>query len=463
MVMIGTEFDARRDLLALRGNRSPIVDWPVHVAMMALRERLMTPPWLDEDVDGRVQEMADLIDNLESAGIDSATFIRYGLGDRLERAIITGVLVACAVRASAKGILGDTDIVEQTADLESFADEWAHCYQNLKHFEVTRSVPIDPGMRHPFPPDPDEPPPEDATEVEPLPVRTVQRLLDDAAVAHVRAWVQQADLRSLLAWAPQATAVPVDPLDKSLIDTYRWLAERMTVTYPAQWATSSLHLEWTWINGERSAPFNCLALEARSVDLAPLNAEIAQRAVRAGKPDAGLTLDQVANQALQLLEAGNRQAAAGLFEAICSRQPESAEAQNNLGFCLLPDQPAEAVQYLALARRLGYENTAINALNRMQAHMMAGQHRTALGIAQEIWGGWERHAPRGAAFLWRLPKEPVPIRVTDARAAVLWLAATASRQVGDQSADIWAERHDRFCTDCSGESAPCSELDPLTA
>jgi len=435
----------------------PIPDWPLPVVMVALRERLLTPPWLDEtSAEIREASLHELIRALEAAGIDALNFIRYGLGDRLERALISGVVVARAIEeshATRHGELGP----EPRPQYDTFLEEWRSCRGAFEDFTALQSTPFDPAAPPPYP---QVDPPGDLEQPGTRP-EIFRRLINDKTIDLARCWVQQASIAELIGWTPSPARGPWEPLQSSLVHTYRWLVERMTVTYPAQWATTSLHLEWRWQNGQLDAPFSPTVLDERVIDPVRLNSEIAQRAATEVDADPGLTLDQVKDQALRLLARGDRHAAAGLFEAICSQQPDNAEAQNDLGFCLLPDMPTEAMACLVLAMKLGYDSAAINAVNRMQGNLLTGQLHSAIGIAREIWATWDRHPPRASAHLWSLSGDVTTVRISDARTGVLALAASAARAAGDDEAGTWDERHKSYCADCNEDAAPCAALSPL--
>lgn len=447
------DFDARREFLARRGEQDPVA-WPVPVVLTGFRERLLTPPWLDEDTpEDRRAELQSYAAALEANGIDPLSLTRYGLRDRLERAIMTGVLVADALQRH----------LDPDAPVLDFISAWSKCLGGLGEYEVYGSISIDPASTPPTPPLDTSP-----TDTAPsIALETRSRYVNKRTFREIQLWISGASLIDLLTWTPPALreAPSGQPArdDSELHRSYRWLIERMTVTYPAQWSTESLHLEWRWAHGDCEAPTSPGLMNERIIAPEQLDAEIARRAVLDDQRTSGsLTMDQVQEQALKLLARGDRQTAAGLFEAIRAGSPENPEALNNLGFCILPDRPAEAVHHLTLAGALGYGHPAINCVNRMQAHLLVGQQHVALQLADELWARWDRVEPRGRAHLWALSATPELIILDDARTAVAALAAEVERSVDRAGPRVWADRHAELCGAGAEPCRSCQRLIPAS-
>jgi hypothetical protein len=469
-------FDARQLVLELEGSGDPIAEWPLAALLCVLRERLLAPPWLAADPAQRLAVLTEVVSALESRGLDASSIVRFGLLDRFVRAFMTGIVVGNIV-ASLKhkaGEPGSSDDV--SADQNAFLRQWAVFGQ-----QQSRSLAAGAASGRAFSISIDEDEalfllrtdsdvegkdrkldPEIGEVVKGLIDETLRQLITPAAIGHLLDWIGSAPLRSLLAWENVEVSTGPTMLhtaNHDLFSVYRWLIDRLTVTYLACWHTESLHLEWRWIHGEMTAPFEIEILKERTIALPDLNAEIAHRAVRGRESNRDLTLDQAKDQAIDLLKSGDRRSAAELFRAVCHRWPNSSEAHNNLGFCILPDDPVEAVLHLCRGRDLGYDALATSAVNLMQAYLLNGENRLALDAAQGVWENWETSLPTGGAWHWAWEDRPRLILVRDPRLPVLLLAADAAVRMGLPVAEEWCARHEEHCSDAASECL-CHQLLP---
>lgn len=471
--MSGT-FDAGQLVLELQGSGEPIASWPTAALLSLLRKHLLEPPWLADDPAGRLSLLCEVKVALERTGLDASAVVRLGLLDRFVRAFIAGV----AVGSLPKSVDRPRSAARLGVPLdgkEAFLRQWAACGDGKTPFLKAAG---DRGKRVVVEVDDDDSVffAERSSEVAGAKIvdddartanlmgrivdETMRELLTPEAIEHLFEWIGAAPLDDVFAWRnvevrPSAFWSTASP---ELVNVYRWLIDRLTVTYPARWSTESLHLEWLWQRGEMPAPFDVDVLAERSLDPVELNAEIAHRAVR-GR-DRELTLDQAKDQVLSFLQAGDRRSAVDLFKAVCRRWPTSYEAHNNLGFCLLPDDPTQAVMYLHRAVELGFAAPATSAVNLMQAYLMLGENRLALNAAEEVWNDWEGSAPVVRVWLWDFRVDPRPVLVSDPRLPTLWLAMEAASRLGLPTAFEWETRHRELC---SGDYlvCRCSDLVPL--
>jgi tetratricopeptide (TPR) repeat protein len=90
--------------------------------------------------------------------------------------------------------------------------------------------------------------------------------------------------------------------------------------------------------------------------------------------------------AASFLREGRFTEARALFEAILQTDPESADANNNLGFCLLPENPQLALKYFDETERLTGARGDLLAANRMLALAKLGEVTAALDIADVAFG-----------------------------------------------------------------------------
>lgn len=101
----------------------------------------------------------------------------------------------------------------------------------------------------------------------------------------------------------------------------------------------------------------------------------------------------------KLLRQGRYREAAAVFEFGVQQRPEDAHVRNNLGFCLIPVEPREALDHLRAAANMGYEPSATNAYNQMCCYVAIGRSRAALNIADSEYKKPE--AKQMTSFLWR--------------------------------------------------------------
>jgi hypothetical protein len=263
-------------------------------------------------------------------------------------------------------------------------------------------------------------------------------------------WIMRAPLNTLVTLSPEAFAdvdgqIPMDSADRELYERYAWLVDRFSTTSTRDWLTSSLHCEYRWQAEREPPPCPVELMLDREVSQDELNAEIARRAVLQipnGEPDAEAVLaTEMAGHALALLRQRHCREAAALFEFAAKRRPADAEARNNLGFCLIPENPRRALFDLETAANMGYQHTAVNIYNRVCCHLALRQTRAAVALAEKYWT--ERDDPPGGATLWR----PGPdgswdlINVSDTQSAIAELLVEITRTEGLRDEEqVWRER-----------------------
>lgn len=229
-----------------------------------------------------------------------------------------------------------------------------------------------------------------------------------------------------------------------LMEQYRWIVDRFSSTHLEDWTEKSLHLEFQYLSGDRAAPCPEHLMDDRSVSPAELNAEIAKRAARPtsdAKPYEAALARQMEHRAAELLSEGRRREAAALFEFVLTQEPNSRVALNNLGFCLLLDDTASALEHLRRARAQGYTPLVINVYNEVFGLHLLGRHSQALSVAEENWPGVEVGGIVGGV-LWRLrPGADAELaEVADVRAALVELCLSLSSSDDVKTLDAWTAR-----------------------
>lgn len=258
---------------------------------------------------------------------------------------------------------------------------------------------------------------------------------------HLQGWAVRAPLAELATWVP---AEPIDGLavDLDVNEEGAWLLDRFSSTYLDNWKVSSLHAEWEWISGRRPSPLPLAQMHERKVPPDQLAVRIADLAVE-GQPEASSARERSFQElATDYLEQGHTWSAAALFDGALLFEPENATFHNNRGFCLIHDDPKEALVSLDRAAQLGYRPEGVNLANRALALMLAGRFAVALRLIED---GYEKaiDSEVGRVTLW----DPTPnvhpklLKAAELPDYFARLAMIVSEKVDDRDlADAWRPR-----------------------
>jgi hypothetical protein len=229
----------------------------------------------------------------------------------------------------------------------------------------------------------------------------------------------------------------------------KWVVERLTSTYVAEWATTTLHREWRYIHGQYDPPCSPGDVSIRVTDEAEVAGQIADRATYELEDLGGdrLMASRFVMPAIRYLRQGRRQAAVALFEATAEMQVEDPQTQNNLGFCLLPDEPERALKHLNRASSLGPLDLNVTTANRVLCLASLGRYTSALDLARDHLAAEEPNSE--GAFLWDaatiLEDDGTPAlldEVGDLRSYIKSVAALVARRSGDADLyDEWSVEH----------------------
>ncbi|QWF22474.1 hypothetical protein KM427_01610 [Nocardioides sp. LMS-CY] len=250
----------------------------------------------------------------------------------------------------------------------------------------------------------------------------------------IKSWLQQAPLHDVVAWTPMdGITDDNDPDDGQA----RWLIDRFTETYLRDWAETSLHHEYHYLRGRQDPPVAVAEMMRRQLSKSDVDRELARRAVEGSRS----RLAEVKSQAIGLLSEGRRREAAALFDAARILEPQDAEAHNNYGFCLTPDDPETALRALVRASELSIPTKALNLLNQAIALHLLGRTvdaLTAAELAHDHTGG--RSEP---AWLWvnlSGPDEPT-IENVDLVTYIRRLGRDLAEELGEEEQmDLWRDR-----------------------
>lgn len=162
-----------------------------------------------------------------------------------------------------------------------------------------------------------------------------------------------------------------------------WLVQRFTVTYLERWRPSSLKSEWRYLHSERPGCCPPGHMRDRIIDateLAPHLAELACKRMDRDemREDPPLDVGQFLPIAVEALGRGDYQEAASIYRMLHHVRPNDNEITNNLGFCLLPTAPKEAVEFFK--KTLGGPDRPVKELtllNLALAQSLAGDYSEA--------------------------------------------------------------------------------------
>ena len=244
-------------------------------------------------------------------------------------------------------------------------------------------------------------------------------------------WSLACSLEELLDWmppAPERFSRPLALPDPHSDDDGTWIVERFTRTFLWEWSVPSLRREWLYLHGQHPAPCSAEDMEVRAVSENELALLMADRLAAEPPPYSQLSARLVGSAAGFITE-GRRREAVALFEATLHLEPDSQIALNNLGFCLLPDEPKAALDVLERAVASGRGDVDLANLNRVLALASLGRYTSALGLVESMLDEWgpQRLAP--PTYLWDIDPilhdgDPVLATYQDFReyAETLWAA-----------------------------------------
>jgi hypothetical protein len=417
MTTEGSLFDARRALLSEGEDSMPGARWRTVSLVTAIRGLVRWSPaeplaWPSHVANpaASLEAFGAATDELTRRGLDADSLVRYGMRNE-----ITGVLAGMLV-VSDLGLGADDLAMQRGADL----DAWRKVLGPL------------PGVKP------------STEEVSARRLHAVSAAAVAAYVPPILGWVATAPLNDLMTLSPpseirQGRQVPASS-DPKVCQRYAWLVDRFATTSARDWLTGSLQYEYRWINDLEPPPCPPMLMGDREVDLNALSAELARRSALSigGEPDPeSMLASEIDRHARVLLRAKRYREAAALFEFASLRRPLDADVRNNLGFCLVPENPAQALDALRAAAHMGYAPAAVNVHNQACCHLILGQPRSAVGVAEEY---WKVISQAGGAMLWHWdPSQPVKLMdVDDANVAIAELMARLSAVQG------WREEESRW-------------------
>ena len=178
----------------------------------------------------------------------------------------------------------------------------------------------------------------------------------------------------------------------------QWIWDRFTNTYLERWVTESLRKEWKYMHGEKRAPCSSREMRIRKVSEEQLSKTMAIRLARSEQEPDTLA-DDFVMMAIKFLEEERRLDAVMLFEVAVLKEPKSAKAHNNLGFCLIPDDPVRALECFESALRLEGVDIQLVSVNSILVLALLGRRALAIDLAQSFLDS-DRATEHVFAWLW---------------------------------------------------------------
>lgn len=391
------DFDAKEALLVARGTTSsPTALWSTTALLMTLERVVTTMPYttggtfaLKREVDG-----TSAFAFLGQRGVDPAKLLQHGFG----KVLILNIDARLAV-AELKG------------SIPAGAGNFFHDWQRLRRGAFEGQTPVGRELR----------------------MSMVFR-------EHLASWLADSSIEDVLRWTPPAELLGgVERQSDASEKEFLWFVERFTKTYLSDWSDESLALEYKYVLEQwRPRHLPSELLMERDIKSEKICQEISGRAVHGKKTDP-FALAVLVERALEAIDEERRDVAAAIFTAARTIEPNDPSLANNLGFCLIPDDPVKALEILTEARSLGQESI-LNFANTVAAHVVLGDLESALRICDEARAFGLRNTQ--VAWLWRLPLEGEP-QVSEVGPAsyICDLAILAASTLGNETlADSWRTR-----------------------
>ena len=389
-------------------DRSPTSQWSTTALLMTLTRVLGSPPY---HYDGTLA-LARLVDGtsafayLGQRGVDPAMLLQHGFGSLLLLTLDSSLAI--------NEFEGDASSSSDRRHL----DEW----QRLRRGVLEERDPVEHELR-----------------------------MSKSFRERLQPWVAETEISEVLCWAPPAgMPEPVEHQSGADYREFLWFVERFTKTYLSEWTDEALALEYRYVLEQWRPQYlpSELLLE-RDTTAEKVCHEISSRTVH-GRPMDPQAQSVLVERALEAIREQRRDIAAVIFTAARTLDPKDAHLANNLGFCLIPDEPQKAIEALREARALG-QNNLLNFANTAAAHFISDDMTGALeACAEALTFGLEK---THIAWLWALPVVGEPTVYESGLAVYICdLAIFAASSLGDEPlAEAWRTRRGYFRGESSTE------------
>lgn len=227
----------------------------------------------------------------------------------------------------------------------------------------------------------------------------ISAVFDGPVSRRLDAWIETSSIEDVLTWKPPSSDAELLAADFDVedVEAWTWLVDRFTQTYLDRWSTSSLKCEYRFVQGAWDPGISTEVLAERAVAHEEIATALADRSIASDDLIDPATLASFTDQALSLLDEGQRTAAAALFNAARMLKPKDLRAQNNYAFCVLIDKPEEARALLLDVVERGEARVSTVALcNLALAESLLGETDAALGFCERAY----RDESQAKAYLW---------------------------------------------------------------
>lgn len=416
-------FDAAERFLADRA--LPVREQCTGSLLLGLKGQMCRFP--EEEQSARLSRVLEIYGELDRRGFPAEDVVAAGVVPEMARMVSTFIVVTLIDDSKAWPDSVSQEMVTPlvAAAKASWRPVLDSLMDNLGEGAVTRLLAED--IRSGSLAAPELPPGVEPPDVAELGLQISQEASLRVGFAHsryfqnlVKGWLQHLvyeDTPSLLSWRAPASAQLLSVYGARTGANARagWLWDRHTVTNIDEWQQASFALEWAAQRGQMSdAPPNVLA--DRTIDLAAIATSAMDSAGamhlkrKSRKP--AMDADKAASRAAQLLSDGRHQEAADIFAGLIDIRPTDGNARNNLGFCLLPIDPAEALRMLQSASLYPNSNLLVTWVNRAMALHLTGRNADAVGALESAAALLpEVDGPRSHAWLWRHERCGAPLEL----------------------------------------------------
>lgn len=225
------------------------------------------------------------------------------------------------------------------------------------------------------------------------PTHTLRVFVDPNLVYRVHAWNRKQSLEDISMWSPPPETVLSDEFERTptgIANRGRWISDRFTKTYLAEWSKSSLDLEWQYLHSSVPGCAPRTEMDLRRLDVNDVAREIAKRTV--GEQPGGdsepsaVQVQDFTTIAVDFLSSGRFEAAAAIYEGLESLRPSDHRVVNNLGFCLLPIDPERALATLKRSAEIAPRPLLETHANLALAYFLLGNYRSAITAAKNALG-----------------------------------------------------------------------------
>ncbi|MFC4534027.1 hypothetical protein [Sphaerisporangium dianthi] len=266
--------------------------------------------------------------------------------------------------------------------------------------------------------------------------------LHGPAARRLDTWLESAPLEDILMWRP-----PTTPLESSstaltgeAVETWTWIVDRFTQTYLDRWSLSSLKREYSFVKGAWNPNAPAELLSERMIASTEVATALADRTLRNDDLIDPAMMNALVDQALALLQDGQRNAAAALFEGARLLDPADKMTQNNYAFCILIDKPGEALRLLKDLLQRGAPVPAVTLCNIALAESLLGQTRAALEACEQA---CQSAKDGSTAILWQKSTKDWFAEYTDVRRWAVRFAAELE-EAENASSSQWRRRPEQF-------------------